>query len=189
MIEVRLPIELWERGRVVGLARHKKSAERGGKPHFDYQRGEPQSPETHVYGARGEAAFAHALGLDWAGPVDTHREVPDVLPNWEVRTSASPHNFKVDPTDKPWLLVAFVLNERGSPVYQIVGYIIAGWCQKNLSLFDKPDKHGKPRGAPAYWPKEYDLCPINPGFHAVHGWMRDEEGRWVCAFCPEGRTA
>jgi hypothetical protein len=183
MIELRLPIELWERGAAVGARRDEHSRLQRGKPAFGYE--DRTSKETHIYGARGEAAFAYALGLDWAGVVDGFREIPDVLPNWEVRTADNPYNFKVAPDDKSSLLVGFVLNERNSPLYQIVGYVPARWAQQNLPLHDKPDRKGKPRGKPAHWVKEYSLTPINPGFHATHAWARDGEGRWACAYCPE----
>ena len=184
MIEIQLPIEHWKRGEAVGLERYRRSKMRKGKPRWSYEPGAMTGPETHVYGARGEAAFAFALGLDWKGPVDTFRVDPDVEPNWEVRTASNPYNFKVAPGDRPSLLVGFVLNDKGSPVYQIVGCIKADWAQRNLPLVDKPIK-GKYHNVPAHWPREHTLTPINPGFHATHSWLRDEQGQWACAYCPE----
>lgn len=182
VIEITLPVELWQRGAAVGTRRHEESKKHRGKPKFAYA--ERSSLDTHIYGARGEAAFAHALGLDWPGVVNGFREIPDIEPHWEIRTADSPYNLKVAPDDKPDLIVGFVLNERGSTTYQLLGSIRADWAQTNLPLLDKPDRHGRARNAPAHWVKEYSLTPINPGFHAVHGWARDKEGRWTCVYCP-----
>lgn len=188
MIEVTLPPELWKRGEAVGRARAKVK----GNPAFEYD--EETSEENHIYGARGEAAFAHALGLEWKGPVDTFTLVPDVEPNWEVRTTNSTNKLKVRPAiiaktgkpgDDPSRLVVFVLNERGSPHYAVIGYIIAGGAQRDYPLRDTKDRRGRWRKAPVHWVRHYDLSPINPGFHAVHGWCKDDEGRWACAYCPE----
>lgn len=181
MIEVRLPPEIWARGQAVGRRRAKIK----GQPRFDYSKtkGKRTAEETHTFGARGEAAFALALGLDWQGVVDGFTEIPDVEPNWEIRTTPSERLFKVSPHDDPRRLVAFVINDWGSPLYAVMGYVIAGWAQEHLPLRDL-GKHG----APAHWVKPYDLSPINRGFHAGHGWMKDEEEQWVCAFCPERFT-
>lgn len=177
VIEVQLPIELWQRGENVGLRRSRIK----GSPRFEYSKtkGKRTAAETHTYGARGEAAFAYALGLDWAGVVDGFTEIPDVEPNWEIRTAPTNKLFKVSPSDSPARLVGFVLNEWGSAMYWIVGYIKASWAQENLPLIDL----GR-YGAPAHWVKEHFLTPINPGFHVGHGWMRGIDGRWACAFCP-----
>lgn len=193
-LEVKLPVSLWDAGERVGLRRYERAKEKGSRDSFGQD-----SAENHVYGARGEAAAAYAMGLEWphARSIDGYAEVADLLPNWEIRTCATAGGMKVrvpcSPTrhkycDQPERLVAFVFNDRGSPRYRMIGYVVADWAQRHRPLSDPGE-----RKVPAHFVKMTDLAPFTEDFHAIHGWVRDPSSPsgWACAYCPvqyEGAT-
>lgn len=131
----------------------------------------------------GELAFAKALGLEWPARVNTHRELPDVDPFWEVRWDSKLGRVKVATDDKPYMLVAHVTGRP--PGFEVHGYINAGWVQQNVPKTDPPDRNGVPRGRYAHFTDIYHLSPINSEFHATCAWINGYgplEG-WICLFC------
>jgi len=191
--ELVLPVEHWNEGKRIGLARYERAKRLGLRDSFGQD-----SAQNHVYGACGEAAFALSMGIPWPHDrsIDGFVEVADVLPNWEVRTCASTGGMKVRRAcgdgirycDPPGRIVAFVLNSHGSPSYKMVGHVVAGWAQLNRQLSDPNN-----RGRPAHFVKMIDLALFAPNFHEHHGWLRDPQSPsgWGCAYCPtnfEGET-
>lgn len=203
-MDLVLPVELWEKGERVGRWRSENAARHGMKPHFAYEH-EGDSEINHIYGARGEAAFAVAMDMEWPATLQGFRVAPDVDPDWEVRTTPSTRGLKVSTNDPAHRLVAFVLNEKGSPSYHMVGFVMAGWAQKNVPLTDPGN-----RKKPAHFVHLSKLSPFTEDFHELHGWARAErywdhrapadmnEEHWVrpatgwaCLYCPtsfEGST-
>lgn len=131
----------------------------------------------HQDGAGGELAFCRALGLKWPATVNTFTAVPDVSPNWEVRTLRKLPGVKVVDTDPDDRLVAWV---RGKlPRYEIMGYIIAGGAKQHGEWRKDPGK----RKRPIWLVPENRMVPIDPGFHALCGYAVDDWGLFSCAFC------
>lgn len=146
-----------------------------GQPRFSYQSTKSSGRSTHIVGAQAEYAFATSLGLPWPGRVNTFRTLPDVDPNWEVRWTSG-NKIKVATDDDPGILVAMVIGRP--PVFDIVGYVVAGAIQQRFPAADLGD-----RGWAAHFASFELLAPINEDFHDLHAWGKDREGFWWCAFC------
>lgn len=161
-------------GRKVGLARFEQAK---GDPRFAYDTTALSGQKTHIVGAQAELAFAASLGLKWPARVDTFRELPDVDPNWEVRwTPAGNRLVKVATDDDPGVLVATVTGTP--PVFDIIGYVVAGPIQQRYPARDLGNRGWKAHFAPLSV-----LAPIDDDFHELHGWSEWEPGVWLCFAC------
>lgn len=136
--------------------------------------------EDQIVGAEGELAFCKAAGLEWPAFVDTFTKVPDVMPNWEVRTSRRMRACKVATTDPPDRLVVAVL-KKSDATFEVHGYIRAGGAQAHYPAVDKGN-----RGKPAHFVPLDRLVPIDPGFHDLCAYAEDPEWGWACVHCGAG---
>ncbi len=160
----------------VGTDRYVRSKKRGSSPRFSYESTGRSGEETHRMGARGELGFCVAYGLTWPARVDTFRELPDVDPCWEIRTTENMRQAKVTTDDAPDYLMAHV-RQLGVTEYEIVGYIVAGWAQRNYPATDPGD-----RKRLAHFFPEDKLVPLYPDSHSACHWLRFR-GDWFCMFC------
>lgn len=186
MIPVVLSSREMAEGRSLGMERVRRSVERGELPQFPYT-GEESAARQHILGARGEAAFCKALGLDWVMSVDNFADdwipggvVPgiDQPPFWQVRTSPNPNRVKVTPRDHPEAMVVHVQGDHGSPQFRVHGYIMAGWAQARVPALDEGG-----RGRPAHFVPIAKIVPMDPDWHAACRWGNAVDGVWRCSVC------
>jgi hypothetical protein len=121
-------------------------------------------------------AGAIGIGLPWLGRVNTFHEFPDVDPYWEVRWSGNPKRNKSAPEDKPDQLILHVTGR--DPTFEVHGFILAGWVQRNFPLTDPNDS-----GRPAHFFPTHLLTPIDENFHVTHAWLTTPERGWHCEYC------
>lgn len=138
--------------------------------------------KDHQDGAGGELAFCRALKIPWQATINTFTEVPDVLPNWEIRTLRTMPGVKVVDTDPDDRLVTWVKGQL--PRYEVMGYIRAGGAKAHPEWHKDPGK----RKRPIWLVPPSRMIPINPDFHRLCAWAQDDWGLWSCAFCGKEST-
>lgn len=173
---VTLPEDLAEEATAVGQARYMLAVQRGQKDSFD-----ENSPEAHIMGARGEAAFCWAYGIRWDRTYDTFGSVPDQLPDWEIRTTKSTEHLKVrrkkaPNNDDPTRRVTYVLERKDGTHFVLCRYIRAGEAQKLFPLTDPGN-----RKRPAHFVPLEALSRIDDIVHTIHAWTLDGPG-YRCIF-------
>lgn len=169
-IHLRPPDQQW--ATEIGQRRWASSQRRKSKARFAGAK-----EQDHIDGAGGELAFARALGLPWPATVDVYKAVPDVFPNWEVRTFRRMRGIKVAPEDPDDALVVWVAGKL--PDYQIMGYIRAGGAKTHPEWYQDPGG----RGRAIFLVPPHRIIEINPGFHSLCAYLLDEWGQWSCAHC------
>lgn len=113
----------------VGLDRQIRSMLAGRKPAHGAKIG--NSTWLHMVGARGELAFAKAMGLLWTGHVDVFHEVADVG-DFEVRTRTKHwHDLIVRPCDPPRNFALVTTESRLGP------YVVHGWISMQSAKQDR----------------------------------------------------
>lgn len=156
---------------------HSRIAMATGDPRFAYREGR-SGYDTHTLGAMAELAAARVIGIEWPARVNTFRQQPDLDPFWEVRWSQNPKKVKVAVDDPPDFMVLHVTGRP--PALEVVGFILAGWVQRNISATDPGE-----RGWAAHFVHADRLSPIDPGFHSNHGWTKypPDSPEWICLYC------
>jgi hypothetical protein len=85
---IEVTLEECARAEQVGRSRRDQSRAQG----FTQRRGIDGSNEANclrldIIGALGELAFAKGAGLEWPASVNAPKHAPDVLPDWQVKTT------------------------------------------------------------------------------------------------------
>ncbi len=159
-----------------------------GGEHFD----ERQGLHRDIYGAAAEIAFAKFMGLPWHPHAGKYKEVPDVLPNWEVEHIQKPgYTLPIRPdkgngqylTDRPYALVSSLTDVSDpttplDPKFRIVGYW--DWSKPLDDRWRKAGlggNHGVPQGVLTEFEKK-----AGPG--SIAYFMRD---RFLHCRLPSGR--
>lgn len=125
-----------------------------------------------------ELALAVFIGVGWNPGLEDFKKIPDVAPLWEARHRFHDLGLKVATDDSPDRLVTDITGTR--PTFEIHGFIVAEWAQKNVPLTDPGNQ-----GRPAHFVNPYYLTPINEDFHSVHAWFRHSVMGWMCLYCGE----
>ena len=95
--------------------------------------------EEEVIGACAEAVAAKYLGKWWSPSVNTFHEIPDILPNIEVRGTADPSNCLIvreNDADERW----FILVVGKPPTMTVIG-CIQGVDAKQDQWLRNPNGH------------------------------------------------
>lgn len=107
----------------------------------------------HIEGSLGEMAFAKALGVYWAAPINTFKEGGDVGA-FQVRTRSNDnYDLLVRPTDRDEDIFVLVVGQRG--IYRVVGWLYGRECKRPEWL---KTYGGRP---PAYFVPQEALRPIS----------------------------
>ena len=129
------------------MAIQNKSPNAGGKPNRDRQL------MVDIDGAGGEAAFAKYFNLNWPAGVNTYKKLPDILPDFEIKTTPHADGHLIvedgDPPDRRYVLVCGTMPD----------YVLVGWMggadvkqPKYLRLHE--------RCGPTFWVPQIDLRGI-----------------------------
>lgn len=91
----------------------------GGRDRLGYN-----SLRSHELGARGELAFCRLLGIEWPARVNTFHALPDVDPDYEIRTAVKRY-LKIRPAETAGDLAArrFVLVTADGAWHTVWGYV------------------------------------------------------------------
>jgi len=129
----------------IGTIRHTEAIKKGlsDKHGFD-----GDGLMIHINGACGEMAVAKALGIYWAGSINTFKKERDVG-KWEVRTrSKDYYDLLIRPDDDENNIYILVTGEI--PTFKVQGFILGKSAKRQEWM---KDYGGRP---PAYFiPKEY----------------------------------
>lgn len=106
----------------------------------------------HLNGACGELAFCIMLGVPWPAHVNVGKEVPDVPPDWQIKTRSN-HNYEllVRTDDEKQKHHRYVLITGTAPVF-----VYRGWMRGIDAMQDKYWKDPNGRG-PAWFVPQSDL--------------------------------
>ena len=107
-----------------------------------------------IVGAQGEFAAAKALNVFWAASLAYDKSLPDLFPDWQIRTLAN-HGYDLIVRDDDIDDHKYVLLTGTGPEFQIHGWIYAKDAKRKEWFKDRGG-----RGSPCYWVPQSELKPI-----------------------------
>ena len=109
---------------------------------------------AHINGAQGECAAARALGAYWPMTINAAKALPDLLPDWQVRTRVK-HEHDLIVRDDDADEQRFVLVTGTFPDFVVHGWILGRDAKRPEWREDRGE-----RSAPCYWVPQDALHPL-----------------------------
>lgn len=110
---------------------------------------------AHINGAQGECAAARSLGAYWPMTINAPKALPDLLPDWQVRTRLN-HEHDLIVRDDDSDDQRFVLVTGSGPEFMVHGWLLGRDAKRDEW---RKDRGG--RGAPCFWVPQSALRPLS----------------------------